>query len=228
MFFRLLPRPRPSGNSAAAFSLVEVVIAVGIFAVAVLAIIGLLLPNTKLVGEQLDATVAQRLAQNIQLELARYGFRNVTDGLNDANDHIYLVATRDGSRVLVTNEDPFAAWNDTYNNYDPDAGGNYDTVAGPLAAENDLETATPPGNPPGMAFRDRYFLIEVGWPDFPQYNNNNAGVMPLNVRVLWPYRLPNGPADLSATTYNDDNKLPWLVVKPSEHSTMLFNVALTP
>jgi type II secretory pathway pseudopilin PulG len=214
---------------ARAFSLVEVVIAVGIFAVAVISIVGLILPNTKRIADQLDAQVAQRLSDNIRFELERYGFKNITSSLNAANDRVFLVATNDGSRVLITGEDPYAAWSETYSStYDPDSS-SYTTVASRQAAENALETAPPPGaNPAGLPFRARYFLVEVGWPIYPQYKNDGAAV-PLNVRVMWPYRLPNGPAaPTSASAYNDQTNLPWRVVPPAQLSTMLFNITLTP
>ena len=226
--------PEKQADRKWGFSLVEVVVAVGIFAVAVLSIVGLLLPNTKSVADGIDADVAQRLGENIQFERARYGFANVVAALPspyNANRKIYMVATKDGSRVLVTGEDPYQAWSDTYGTYDPESAGNYNSVAAAdaLAAENDLITDSSPGVPPGIAFRDRFFLIEVSWPDgHPQYQNN-LGFMPLNVRVLWPYRLPNGPANPSSSSkYNDRTDLPWLVVAPAGHSSMLFNAALTP
>jgi type II secretory pathway pseudopilin PulG len=211
------------------FSLVEVVVSVGIFAVAVLSILALLLPNTKSVADQIDAGVAQRLGENIQLELDRYGFAAVVGALPNKTARIFMVASKDGERVLITGEDPYAAWNDTYGSYKSDAAGNYDTVAAPLAAENNLITATTPGVPPGIAFRDRFFLIEVSWPDtYPQYKVD-SGVMPVNVRLLWPYRLPDGPAAPKSTTkYNNWADLPWLVVSPSAHNSLLFNFALKP
>jgi type II secretory pathway pseudopilin PulG len=219
-----------ANRSRPGFSLVEVVVSVGIFAVAVLSILALLLPNTKTVADQIDAGVAQRLGENIQLELDRYGFAAVVSALPNKTARIFMVASKDGERVLVTGEDPYAAWDDTYgNNYKSDAAGNYNTVAAPLAAENNLVTATTPGVPPGIAFRDRFFLIEVSWPDtYPQYKVD-SGVMPLNVRLLWPYRLPDGPAAPTTTTkYNDWTELPWLVVSPSTHNSLLFNFALKP
>ncbi|AKC81672.1 hypothetical protein IMCC26134_00765 [Verrucomicrobia bacterium IMCC26134] len=198
----------------------EVVVSVGIFAVAVLSILALLLPNTKSVADQIDAGVAQRLGENIQLELDRYGFTAVVGALPNKTSRIFMVATKDGERVLITGEDPYAAWNDTYGKYIPSAS-SYTSVSPALAAENDLIV----GIPPGIAFRDRFFLIEVSWPDtYPQYQAN-SGAMPVNVRLLWPYRLPDGPPDSTATIYN---QLPWLVVSPSAHNSLLFNFALKP
>lgn len=245
-----------------AFSLIEVVVAVGIFAVAVISIIGLLLPNTQAVTEKIESDVARRLMENVQAELQRHA-RSVTaaqpstrKGLDDFDNlffagapagrtnSIYLVATRDGSRVLLTGEDPYRAWNDTYNNaYQPDASGNYSIVpvSDQLAAENNLITNTTPGNPPGIAFRDRYYLIEVYLLRSPAYPTteptaDTAGLafIPVGVKVVWPYRLPDGPSNPNSTSdYNSRGtstapELPWLVVSPDKHSVLNFNLTISP
>jgi type II secretory pathway pseudopilin PulG len=236
--------PRFLRRSRRAFSLVEVVIAVGIFAVAVLAILALLLPNTQKVEDLMDADVSRRLAENIQSELQRYsrvvaeGNKGTTDkGFKDFDDtfyngatpngSIFLVATRDGQRVLVTGEDPYYAWNFTYSKtYKPD-----DTthqVNKKLAAENNLNT----GNPPGIALRDRYFLVEVFLPTSPAYRkfkttaDTGLGFLPLGVRVVWPYRLPDGPS--TSPTPDDYDKDVSVVMAPARHTVYNFNLALTP
>ncbi len=246
-----------SVRSRRAFSLVEVVAAVAIFAFAVIALIGLLLPNTKAVDERIDNDVARRLAQNIESELRRYAgvlayANNTQKGFDDMENaffaggsptrSLFMVATRDGSRILVTGEDPYAAWNDTYvNPYRPDSAA-YTTVAGPLAAEGNLITDSTPGDPPGIAFRDRYYLIEVFLPKSPAYravnvsNDVGLGFLPVSVRVVWPYRLPDGPgADPvdPSSRYNSRGtagapELPWLVVPPAQHSVLNFNLAIAP
>jgi type II secretory pathway pseudopilin PulG len=241
-----------SARARRAFSLVEVVVAVGIFAFVVIAIIGLLLPNTKMVDEKIESDVARRLAQNIQSELQRYA-RTVAEaqkatarkGFDDfenaffvggvARRSLFMIATRDGSRVLVTGEDPYEAWNDTYKNpYKPDDPTNYSTVpaAEQLTAENNPITHTTPGNPPGIMFRDRYYLIEIFLPKSPAYRQTTVasdvaiGFVPVSVRVVWPYRLPDGPGEPgTATDYND---LASSVVPPARHSVFNFNLALTP
>ncbi len=256
MFCLKLPRRI---RSSRAFSLVEVVVAVGIFAFAVIAIIGLLLPNTKAVDEQIESDVARRLSENIQSELTRFARARLATsnapGLRDFERlffnpagtpprSVFMVATRDGSRVLLTGEDPYEAWNDTYKNpYRPDDATNYNMV--PLAevrtAENNLITHTTPGNPPGIAFRDRYFLIEVFLLKSPAYRETNTTVggevglafLPVGVRVMWPYRLPVGPSNPTDTSmYNsrgvNDDELAWLVVPPSQHSVYNFNFAIAP
>ena len=245
-------------NRLKAFSLLEVVVAVGIFAFAVIAIIGLLLPNTSAVEKRIEADVVRRLTENIQSELQRYlratsetqkGGANAGEGLYDFDNlfyngapagrtnAIYLVATRDGSRVLVTGEDPYLAWNDTYADPYIPAAATYTAVATPpvLAAENNLISDPAPGNPPGIAFRDRYYLIEVSLPDSPKHRQTNVPsdvaipFIPLSVRVLWPYRLPDGPENVqNSSKYNTFTDLPWSVVSPAKHSSFIFNIALTP
>ena len=248
-----------SRRSRQGFSLVEVVIAVGIFAVAVVAILGLLLPNTKAVEDQLDNDVARRLSEYVQSELQRYANSvsenqktgaNAGEGLHDfdrlfyvgaaanRSRSLFLVATRDGSRALVTGEDPYEAWADTYDDpYVPSAATNYNTVPPTerLAAENNLVTDSTPGNPAGIAFRDRYFLIEVFLPSTPKHRRTDVDsdialpFIPLGVKVVWPYRLPAGPdSPSSSSKYDDYDLLPWLVVPPSQHSVYTFNMALTP
>jgi type II secretory pathway pseudopilin PulG len=248
-----VPTPNPI-RLRRAFSLVEVVVAVGIFAVAVLSIIGLLLPNTQAVEDQIESDAARRLTENVQSELQRYlraisedqkGGANKGEGLRNFDNlfysgggtrSIFLVGTRDGSRVLVTGEDPYLAWNDTYKNpYDPRVVGNYTTVGSPLVAENNLITDSTSESPAGIAFRDRYYLIEVFLPETPKHRKTDVPsnvalpFLPLGVRVVWPYRIPNGPANATDTSkYNTYNDLPWLVVSPAKHSVFNFNLALAP
>jgi hypothetical protein len=224
--------------------LVEVVIALGIFAVAVIAILALLLPNTQKVEDLMDADVSRRLSENIQSELqrhsrviaernkgsARKGFDVFDDTFYNGatpNRSVFMVATRDGQRVLVTGEDPYFAWNFTYSKtYKPDATTVQATTK--LSAENNLNT----GNPPGIALRDRYFLIEVFLPTSPAYRkfndtvNTGLGFLPLGVRVVWPYRLPDGPA-ISPTPDEYDKDVS-VVIAPARHTVYNFNLALTP
>jgi len=235
-----------SKRSLRAFSLVEVVIAVGIFAVAVLAILALLLPNTQKVETLMEVDVSRRLAENIQSELQRYsrivaegnrgsatdkGFANFDDTFYNGstpNRSVFMVATRDGQRVLVTGEDPYLAWNDTYSKtYRPETSTANVTTSN-LPAEHNLNT----GNPLGIALRDRYFLIEVFLPKSPAYRkfkttiNAGLGFIPLGVRVVWPYRLPDGSA--TSPTPDEYNKDLSVVTPPDRHTVYNFNLALTP
>ncbi|MFA6288380.1 MAG: hypothetical protein WC661_13435 [Opitutaceae bacterium] len=94
----------PKTSARTAFSLVEVVVAVGIFAIGIVGVLGLLSPSIKSVSEVGDTAVANRLADNIQVELERLGFTYISDParLGTSSNTLTLVANRDGSRVLLS------------------------------------------------------------------------------------------------------------------------------
>ncbi len=144
-----------------AFSLIEVVLAVGITAVAVVVIIGLLSGLTRQSVEAEDTQTALRLPEAVTVELkalaTQQGFDNLAGSIavmSAATDEgLLLVAARDGSQLrrFVTGESPA---------------------------------------------REQYFLIEVrkfSSASSLAYNSAMA-VLPLNIRVSWPYRqrTPNG------------------------------------
>ncbi len=177
------------------FSLVEIVVALGIFATAILVIVGLLASNVQATNRTVETEIASRLTDTIRAELQRYGYAKVASGLSGTNP-IYLVGTRDGARVLPTGEDAS----------NPPVTGN--PVATPLAAENKLQTDSTPGTPPGIAYRDRYFLVEVSAASKPPKpaTANAETAFPVIVEVYWPYRLPTGPSKAdTTTTYKDEN-----------------------
>lgn len=163
---------RPS--SKAAFSLVEVVVAVGIFALSIVAVFGLLTPIARDSAAVIETSTAVRLAESINHELERVGGKAVAAL---GNDTVYLVATADGSRVLRSGDSAVGAT------------GSYD-------AENTLN-ATPVA---GIAQRDRYYLIEVklikddGGDSNDKINtatfDTNAGAVPVRVKVSWPLYVP--------------------------------------
>lgn len=72
-----------------AFSLVEVVVAVGIFALAVVTVIGLLVPITQSVADVRDTDDATRVVSTIQAELQRLPFlgaQSIQNALKFASD----------------------------------------------------------------------------------------------------------------------------------------------
>jgi uncharacterized protein (TIGR02598 family) len=79
----------------AAFSLVEVVVAVGIFALAIVGVIGLLAPTSKNIADVSDSDSASRVITAIQSQLQAAGFFNVRTAL--AGTTYY--ASKDGSKV---------------------------------------------------------------------------------------------------------------------------------
>lgn len=155
-----------------AFSLVEVVVAVGIFALAIVGVIGLLSPTIKSVGEVGDSEVASRLAEQVNSEIQRYSQTLSGSGQTSldvlstkiskadvATPTFVLYGKRDGSRVVLSTN-----------------------------ADNAPTAATAPG----IAVQDRYYLIEVTRPidtNTLAYKTG-SGFLVATLKISWPYRLP--------------------------------------
>lgn len=95
-----------SSGKRAGFSLIEVVLAAGIFAVAVTVMLALLPALTRQSAESADALVAQRLPESLRVELQRLA-GNDFNGLAGAipvmvtplDNGLRFVASRDGGRL---------------------------------------------------------------------------------------------------------------------------------
>jgi hypothetical protein len=157
---------RPYSAERAAFSLIEVVIAVGVFALAIVVILGLLPALTRSAAEASDALVAQNFPDPLRIELMRLvasgGFDALAGRLPEMSvplaDGLALVAAHEGRSVQTV-----------------------DFLPPPSAGQ--------------LPEADRYFLIEVWRFDQPPLRYDPAAAMlPAYVRVSWPYRLP-GAAD---------------------------------
>jgi len=91
------------------FSLVEVVVAVGIFALAIVGVIGLLSPTNKAIGDVTDSDAASRVISSIQAGLQQAGFTTVKNNLIPDNTALTassykFYATKSGDKVdLVSN-----------------------------------------------------------------------------------------------------------------------------
>jgi hypothetical protein len=106
-----------------------------------------------------------------------------------------LVATRDGLRVLRSD------------GVDP-------------AADRALNDPVLPG----IANRDRYYLIEVTQLAGLEYLPG-AGFLALSVRVTWPHLLAAGPLTPGATTVGED---PTHEVPRNERTVAIYNFAVRP
>lgn len=161
----------PTSGQRAGFTLLEAVIAAGIFAVAVTATLGLLPSLIRQTTDSADALTAQRLPDNLQVELQRLAAGNF-DGLAATvpvmtaplTGGLAFVADRYGARLhAVTYQPP---------------------VAGALIPSD-----------------DQYFFIEVWrFSQAPLSYDRTAAVLPLYARVSWPYHTPGGlaPTDAAA------------------------------
>lgn len=89
------------------------------------------------------------------------------------------------------------------------------------AADNELDHLTLPG----IAERDRYFRIILSRQ--VAYNATNSGSLALRADVVWPYRLPQGPA---STTTNAVGGFadPSVLTADSSRQSLAFFFALTP
>jgi len=162
------------------FALIEVVMALGVLALAVISLLAFLASAAGAEGEMADAQAAASLGGPVQAELERLqaelGFDGLAAAVPPAGSPapLRLVATRDGRRALRA--DGAAA-----------------------AADRPLNDPTLPG----IARRDRYFLVEItrqlDLPDGPA-----AGFVAVSAMVRWPYLLPAGPATPGATAADAD------------------------
>lgn len=155
-----------------AFSLIEVIIAVGVFAVAVVVILALLPPLSRQAADSADALVAQSLPDSVRVELSRLaasgGFDALANRLPEMSaplfDGLSMMAARDARRL-----------------YSPDY------LPPPVAGQ--------------LPQAERYFLVEVWRFNQPPLRfDPAAAVLAVYVRVSWPYQNPGAttPAPLSA------------------------------
>jgi len=191
----------PARREPGGFSLLEVIVAVGIAAVVLVTLLGWFGPAVRSAAATADAQTAAGLADDVQLELERLQAVLGLDGLAvavppaGANGALPLVATRDGRRVrCAATPDP--------------------------SADRPLDDATLPG----IAWRDRYFLAEVVRSEDLPYQAG-AGFLALTVRVTWPFRLPAGPPTPGVTVPAAD---PSREVPEIERSSLAFVVVLRP
>lgn len=162
------------GKNIAGFSLLEVIIAVGIFAGAMTAILTLLPSLARSAADAGDAQAALRLADAIQVELQRVAQAGGFDPLAaqipvmalPLPEGFSLVASRDGARVHSRAYHP------------------------PAAGERVPEP-------------EQYFLIEAWrFAQAPLSYDAAAPWLALQVRITWPYRNP-GAAGLPPTALAD-------------------------
>jgi prepilin-type N-terminal cleavage/methylation domain-containing protein len=147
------------------FSLIEVVVAAGIFAVAVTVMLALLPALTRQSAESADALVAQGLPDRLRVELQRLasndfnGLAHTVPVMGAPLEHgLLFVASRDGGR---------------------------------LHSANYLPPATSRLLPP----EQRFFAIEAWRFNQGELRfDGTAPVLAVHVRVSWPYRLPGSTA----------------------------------
>ena len=165
--------------SARSFTLLEVVVASGLLAVGVVAVLGLQNSLGQAVMEVSERGRAAQLADAIEVELCRLRDLPLLDGqpgglaalarvtpASGSADALRLVAPHDGTKVV---------------------------------RESDADA---PGS--GVDPRSRFFLIEARQQPAPLSYASGAGFLALTLTVTWPYHPPGGsvtatfPADSAA------------------------------
>lgn len=190
-----------NASRRSAFSLVEVVVAIGLIAGSLVAILGLLAATTNSAAEARDAQGLASLGGGIQCELGRLknslGFSGLAAAIPEGGSPapLRLAGTRDGRRVLCL-----------------DAA---DPAADRLLRDPVL---------PGIAVRDRYFLVELT--RIPGMGTAaDSGFVAVSARCLWPYELASGPATADAADPDSD---PAFEVPSSERHAVILLFAVTP
>jgi len=148
-----------------AFSLIEVIIAVGIFALSVVVILAMLPSLSRSATDSADALVAQSLAESVRVELTRLagsgGFDALANRLPEMSvplvDGLAFVAARDGYRLHSVDYLP------------------------PPAALQIPEAV-------------RYFRVEAWRFNPPLRYEAGSAAIAVYVRVSWPYQNPGAPA----------------------------------
>lgn len=161
------------------FSLVEVVIALGVFASAIVVVLALLPAIGGQASAAADSLVAQRMPDALRVEMQRLAAAGGFDALaartpvadSPLGDGLAFVASRDGARLHSLDYLP------------------------PHAADI-------------LAVDEQYFLVEIWrFPSAPLAYDAAGAVLPVMVRVSWPHRVPGASsavarANRSEATFN--------------------------
>ncbi len=148
------------------FSLIEVILAIGVFSLTIVAVIGLLGPVTRQIRDLQDLKVANTLPAPIREELNRMGFDSF---VNDALTAILPDWTVADGQSVPADETAVATL--------------VATADGGEVAEIDSDRVEPGG---------QYFSIQVIKPEAGsnlEYKEGDAYVA-FKILVSWPYRLP--------------------------------------
>jgi prepilin-type N-terminal cleavage/methylation domain-containing protein len=203
MFSILTNRLRPLHRRLVrGFSLIEVVVAVGIFSVAITIVIGLLAPTVKSVASTLDNNAANRLATAINAKLTSLGFTAVVTG---------DTATTVAGGLLITLAAAADINDDTQTTkylYASKAGDKIGLAIDPIWTTG-LSANTSPN-------ADKFFEIMLVRntalsPNVAPNLDTNAGAVAFTVRITWPAYLPdgNGPTPrVSRSVFQYNSALP--------------------
>lgn len=189
-------RSRGLDRCQGAFSLLEVIVAVGVFAVGMIAILGLFSPVARSVGNAADADAAARVADALRTRLQAMPFADVAvllkgssgsqhalseadarSDYNPATDPQILFANRDGTKIGAYAD---AIWVDPNTRRNSDREKFYEIAL--VRNETISPLATTPETPEGEA------------PTTPANPDTTAFLLGYVARLRWPAFVPDGGA----------------------------------
>lgn len=151
-----------SCRSLRSFSLIEVVIAVGVFAMAVVVVLSLLPSLSRQAADSADSLVAQSLADGVRVELSRLA---VSGGFDELANRLPVMS------APLTDGLPLLAARDARRLYSADY------LPPPVTAQ--------------LSQAEHYFLVEVWRFNQPPLRfDPTSAVLAAYVRVGWPYMNP--------------------------------------
>jgi hypothetical protein len=165
-----LPHRSPAWRDAGGFSLVEVIIAVGLFAASVTVVIALLPALTRHGAVTQDALAAQRLPDALKIELSRLA---TTGGFDALAGQAPVMGSPGGGLAFVATHD-----------------------VARLHALNYL----PPSGALIPASEQYFLIECWRFPDEPLRYDAQKHFLALAVRVSWPYRFPGSTAPTDGTS----------------------------
>lgn len=205
------------------FSLIEVVLATGVFAVAILAVVGLLAPGQRQVAQIQDAAIASRLADAVRSELKNYDFDVIANRFASTGTPFELVANRE--LTLVRSLTPInlslrlqkggltsdylmtgaiTANARAAGSIDPAKPNgsipttSFDRFVKSSPSGPNFSATTEPILAPGIPSRDRYFLIRITAATEPPAPTSAqvaaAASLPLKITIYYPFQVPAGAA----------------------------------
>jgi type II secretory pathway pseudopilin PulG len=192
-------------NSRRAFSLVEVVVAVGIFALAIVGVIGLLSPTTKAVSDVSDNDAATRVVAAVQQgiqQIARAGFFVSSGSTIGVGSSTFSVS--DGFVQSAAPTDPVdgitLATNTSLNKYVLYASKDGETIGvynSSIWAGKDSSGTTYTATSTTANGRKFFEIVLIRNTDLSKNDaaataDSSAGYIAYTMRLRWPAFLPNG------------------------------------
>jgi len=189
------------------FSLVEVVVAVGIFSLAIVGVIGLLGPTSKSIAEVSDSDAATRVVTAIQTELQRIAqsaHYPITTSTTSGFQYIANTFLQPASNTDISGGGVTPNTYTFYASRDGSRIGLYSDTNNPDLWEGPNASGTTVANFDGLKYFEIVLIRNGDYPNAgdglsPTANDSTAGFLAFTVRLRWPAYLPDGTHVLTAS-----------------------------